>query len=61
MPRSCSDPIRLALFLVASLVPSLRLSAQEPANWGPALEFATFSIAAVDPRTGETGVGKSVV
>jgi uncharacterized Ntn-hydrolase superfamily protein len=36
------------------------LAAQEPAAWGTAprqpLEFHTFSIAAVDPRTGEVGV-----
>jgi uncharacterized Ntn-hydrolase superfamily protein len=31
-------------------------AAQEPAGWGPALEFHTFSIIAVDPRTKETGV-----
>jgi uncharacterized Ntn-hydrolase superfamily protein len=30
--------------------------AQEPAKWGPSLEFHTFSIIAVDPRTKETGV-----
>ena len=30
--------------------------AQEPAAWGTPLNFATFSIAAVDPRTGESGV-----
>jgi uncharacterized Ntn-hydrolase superfamily protein len=29
---------------------------QEPAKWGPSLEFHTFSIIAVDPRTRETGV-----
>lgn len=36
------------------------LTAQEPAAWGSAtrdaLEFHTFSIAAIDPRTGEVGV-----
>lgn len=32
------------------------VSAQEPAAWGPSLEFHTFSIIAVDPRTRETGV-----
>ena len=36
------------------------LAAQEPAAWGvssrDALEFHTFSIAAIDPRTGEVGV-----
>jgi uncharacterized Ntn-hydrolase superfamily protein len=30
--------------------------AQEPAAWGGQLNFATFSIAAIDPRTGESGV-----
>jgi uncharacterized Ntn-hydrolase superfamily protein len=30
--------------------------AQEPVKWGPALEFHTFSIIAVDPATKETGV-----
>jgi uncharacterized Ntn-hydrolase superfamily protein len=30
--------------------------AQEPAKWGPSLEFHTFSIIAVDPATRETGV-----
>lgn len=30
--------------------------AQEPAKWGSNLEFHTFSIVAVDPRTKETGV-----
>ena len=32
------------------------LSAQEPATWGADLVFHTFSIAAVDPHTGESGV-----
>jgi uncharacterized Ntn-hydrolase superfamily protein len=31
-------------------------AAQEPAGWGPSLEFHTFSIIAVDPRTKESGV-----
>ena len=39
---------------------SRALVAQEPAAWGApgrdALEFHTFSIAAIDPRTGEVGV-----
>jgi uncharacterized Ntn-hydrolase superfamily protein len=30
--------------------------AQEPVAWGHPLDFATFSIAAIDPRTGESGV-----
>jgi uncharacterized Ntn-hydrolase superfamily protein len=32
------------------------LSGQEPARWGEPLTFATFSIAAIDPATGEVGV-----
>ena len=32
------------------------LPAQEPAAWGETLRFSTFSIAAVDPATGESGV-----
>jgi uncharacterized Ntn-hydrolase superfamily protein len=31
-------------------------AAQEPAAWGPGLEFHTFSIVAVDPASRETGV-----
>jgi uncharacterized Ntn-hydrolase superfamily protein len=31
-------------------------AAQEPAAWGPELEFHTFSIVAIDPETGESGV-----
>ncbi len=31
-------------------------SGQEPSSWGPELLFHTFSIAAVDPATGESGV-----
>lgn len=38
------------------LVAATPLAAQEPARWGPTLEFSTFSIAAVDPATGESGV-----
>src|SRR5450631_3484717 len=30
--------------------------AQEPVVWGNPLNFSTFSIVALDPRTGETGV-----
>ncbi|MBM4194448.1 MAG: DUF1028 domain-containing protein [Gemmatimonadetes bacterium] len=32
------------------------LAAQEPASWRDSLYFHTFSIAAIDPRTGESGV-----
>ncbi len=39
----------------ASLAPH-RLKGQEPAAWGDRLHFHTFSIVAVDPETGESGV-----
>ena len=42
---------RVVLLFLAAPLP-----AQEPAKWGPALEFHTFSIIAVDPSTRETGV-----
>src|SRR5512134_2628310 len=44
--------------LVMSLSLSTLASAQEPVAWGsgPEIAFHTFSIVAVDPRTGETGV-----
>ena len=42
------------------VVRPVAIAAQEPAAWGVAsrdrLEFHTFSIAAIDPRTGEVGV-----
>ncbi len=42
--------------LILAAVPAL-LAAQEPASWTrPNLNFSTFSIAAIDPRTGEVGV-----
>ena len=44
------------LMLTAALSLSRVLSAQEPAAWGDPLVFHTFSIAAIDPRTGEVGV-----
>src|SRR5688572_13865452 len=43
----------IVMMLGASLAPA---RAQEPAKWGPSLEFHTFSIVAVDPSTKETGV-----
>ena len=42
-----------ACALVGLAMPAL---AQEPARWGPSLEFHTFSIIAVDSETRETGV-----
>jgi len=44
-----------AVVLVATAGANLVL-AQEPAAWGGDLVFHTFSIAAVDPNTGEAGV-----
>ena len=46
------------LVLVGILLASLPLpaAAQEPAAWGEELVFHTFSLAAIDPRTGESGV-----
>ena len=43
----------LCLFLFSI---SSSSSAQEPVAWGRDLTFHTFSIAAIDPRTGESGV-----
>jgi uncharacterized Ntn-hydrolase superfamily protein len=40
----------------ALLLAPVAVSAQEPAAWGEGLRFSTFSIAAVDPATGESGV-----
>lgn len=60
-PRRAARGVRVLLLgaLLAALPPSTA-QAQEPAAWGDPssdpLRFATFSIAAVDPRTGETGV-----
>ena len=48
-------PQAFGSLLVALLVPWPAL-AQEPVAWGEELLFHTFSIAAVDPATGESGV-----
>jgi uncharacterized Ntn-hydrolase superfamily protein len=45
-----------ALAAVAAVGVPTVASAQEPYAWRDSLVFSTFSIAAVDPRTGETGV-----
>ena len=52
-----------ALGVVSGVTPAMILAlavpahAQEPLAWGgPELEFHTFSIVAIDPRTGESGV-----
>jgi uncharacterized Ntn-hydrolase superfamily protein len=44
------------LAVVGGVVPTSPANAQEPVAWGPSLSFSTFSIAAIDPRTGESGV-----
>lgn len=46
--------LSLSLLLLAAL--AAPAGAQEPAAWGTNPSFQTFSIAAVDPATGETGV-----
>lgn len=46
----------LVLLAVASALLPPTASAQEPASWGDEPVFHTFSIAAVDPDTGESGV-----
>jgi uncharacterized Ntn-hydrolase superfamily protein len=47
--------IRVAAALLACAGASA-LTAQEPISWGEELYFHTFSIAAIDPATGEVGV-----
>ena len=49
---------RLPFFLCVVSLAGSALPAQEPAEWrrGDSLVFHTFSIAAIDPRTGESGV-----
>lgn len=42
--------------LVASITAPTPATAQLPAAWRDSLVFHTFSIAAIDPRTGESGV-----
>ncbi len=41
---------------IAFLLAAVPVSAQVPAEWRDSLVFHTFSIAAIDPRTGEVGV-----
>ncbi len=42
--------------LCASALGAVTAVGQEPASWGEPLTFHTFSIAAIDPETGEVGV-----
>ena len=55
-----SYPVLLSIALLTVAGGRRPVAAQEPAAWGTptrdALEFHTFSIAAIDPRTGEVGV-----
>ena len=52
------SPSRLAPFLASSALAltGSGVFAQEPVSWGEELVFHTFSIAAVDRATGESGV-----
>ena len=54
--RSRIAPGVLCLLVIAALSGKQDLRAQEPVAWGDELVFHTFSIAAVDPSTGESGV-----
>ena len=57
MPRIQTGAVRCTLSAALLACGSgLEANAQEPAAWGQSPRFHTFSIAAVDPRTGETGV-----
>ncbi|MEC7900787.1 MAG: DUF1028 domain-containing protein, partial [Acidobacteriota bacterium] len=46
----------LAVCCLVTMLFNHTISAQEPKDWGDDLVFHTFSIAAVDPSTGESGV-----
>ena len=50
--------VNLGLSFLWTIFVTVSVGAQEPVAWGPReeLEFSTFSIAAVDPATGEVGV-----
>ena len=52
---SRSTRMLMAVAVAAAFIPAPSL-AQEPVAWGEELLFHTFSIAAVDPATGESGV-----
>ncbi|MBT7504578.1 MAG: DUF1028 domain-containing protein, partial [Gemmatimonadales bacterium] len=46
----------VVLLALAGITVPATIEAQEPAEWGEELVFHTFSIAAVDPVTRESGV-----
>ena len=54
--RGTFAPMRHSCIVLAVLVASSSARAQVPAEWRDSLVFHTFSIAAIDPRTGEVGV-----
>ena len=59
MPTSAVSSLLRAAFVLSflvALVASGPLEAQEPVAWGEELDFHTFSIAAIDPITRESGV-----
>ena len=56
VPVAGARAAAVALALVSTLTLPLAGRAQEPVSWGEDLVFHTFSIAAVDRATGESGV-----
>ena len=55
--RRIRSPFATGLSVAVCMhVAAAPLTGQEPASWGDELLFHTFSIAAVDPETGESGV-----
>jgi uncharacterized Ntn-hydrolase superfamily protein len=48
--------MRIRIAVVIALTVAESTAAQIPAEWRDSLVFHTFSIAAIDPRTGESGV-----
>lgn len=56
MPRLLLSAVFVFTALPAPVAVAAPAFAQEPVSWGPELTFHTFSIAAVDPVTGESGV-----
>jgi uncharacterized Ntn-hydrolase superfamily protein len=55
-PGAPSRLVRSLALAGALLCTAASIGAQEPVAWTHPLNFATFSIAAIDPRTGESGV-----
>jgi uncharacterized Ntn-hydrolase superfamily protein len=47
---------RRVIAIAATFISTGPVLAQEPVAWGERFQFHTFSIAAIDPRTGESGV-----